>query len=232
MMTPEEFFAEALPWAKMAYEATWVLPSVVLAQWADETAFGGSDWSPRNNPGNVGDGSYGGQVVFPTLAAGVNAYIHTMLEPAYTAVGHASTPFLQCWALGASPWAAGHYGTPSGSDLWSIIQEYYLQQYDLPPPAPKPEGTKNMIAPTPSGAGYWTCSATGAVESFGDAQYQGGPNTSKTATGWNGPPNLVAGHNIIGFAASPVGSGYWCEDNFGLIYAYGAAGWHGNATTP
>lgn len=133
-MTPDEFFAEALPWAQQAHPQTNVLVSVILAQWADETGYGGPDWSPNNNPGNVG--SYDNQPVatFPTLQDGVNAYIHTMNLPYYTAVRDATTWQSQATELGKSPWASGHYGNPPGSDLIAIIDNHDLTKYDGPPP--------------------------------------------------------------------------------------------------
>lgn len=143
-MAPEEFFAEALPWAQQAHPPTSVFVSVILAQWADETGFGGPDWSPNNNPGNVG--SYDNQPVatFPTLQAGVDAYIQTMNLPYYTAVRESKTWATQAHALGLSPWASGHYGAPPGADLISIINTYDLTKYDGPPPGLK-EG-ENMTS--------------------------------------------------------------------------------------
>lgn len=132
-MTPDAFFAEALPWAQKAHALCYVLVSVILAQWADETGYGGPDWSPNNNPGNVG--SYDGKPVatFPTLQAGVDAYVQTMNLDYYTAVREATTADAQATALGESPWASGHYGKPPGSDLIAIIDNYDLTQYDGPP---------------------------------------------------------------------------------------------------
>jgi hypothetical protein len=129
-VTPEQFFAEALPWARQAHAATGVYTSVILAQWAVETGFGGPDWSPNNNPGNVG--SFDGKPVatFPTLAEGVDAYIQTMKLGYYDAVRAAPTPFTQAFRLGESPWASGHYGIPPGSDLTAIMDDYHLYQYD------------------------------------------------------------------------------------------------------
>ena len=71
-MTPAQFFAAAKPFADWANRDTGVHQSVILAQWAIETAYGGADWlPPRNNPGNVGNYTAGGQMDYPTLAAGV-----------------------------------------------------------------------------------------------------------------------------------------------------------------
>ena len=56
MGNPAAFYAEALPWAQQVHsEMPEMFVSVVLAQWASETAYGGPDWSVYHNPGNVGD---------------------------------------------------------------------------------------------------------------------------------------------------------------------------------
>lgn len=225
-MIPAAFIAAALPFALQAHAATDVHPSVILAQWADENGF---VWPPPfNNPGNVGDTSHGGQQGYPSIAAGVAAYIQTMNLGYYNAVRAPGSAVEQATALGRSPWAAGHYGSPPGSNLVALISQYDLTRYDGPPAPPAPPGGSDMIAPTPSGNGYWLVTATGAVYTFGDAQYLGGPNTSKTATGWNGPPNLPAGQTCVSIAAHPITQGYWIESDGGDVYAYGAAGWHGN----
>ena len=80
-MTAAAFFVAALPFAQQAHAQTGLATSVVLAQWADETAYGGYDWSVAHNPGNVG--SYDGEPVatFPTLQAGVDAYIYKPFTP-------------------------------------------------------------------------------------------------------------------------------------------------------
>lgn len=137
-MDPETFFATALPWARIASRLTGVNVSVVLAQWADETGYGGPDWSPDNNPGNVGNTEHGGQVTYPTLAAGVTAYVRTMLLPYYVDVrGWGPTPAevdASAVNLGKSPWAAGHYdnGHGPGSALLAIMGQFDLYQYDVP----------------------------------------------------------------------------------------------------
>lgn len=84
------------------------------------------------------------------------------------------------------------------------------------------EGAPTMLAPTPSGNGYWTVNAQGAVITHGDAQYLGGPNTSNPPK-WNGPPVLVPGRTVVSITAHPTEQGYWIEDNVGDVYAYGAA---------
>ena len=80
-----------------------------------------------------------------------------------------------------------------------------------------------MLAPTPSGNGFWTVSAAGAIITWGDAEYLGGPNTSKVNGEWTGRSNLLPGHVIVSIDRATASQGYWCEDNAGNRYAYGAA---------
>lgn len=118
--------------------------------------------------------------------------------------------------------AAAIQGIPvsaTDEDQWHGSEIQYETLFGTTAPPKELE----MLAPTPSGNGFWTCSASGAIITWGDAQYFGGPNTSKTATGWNGPPNLIPGHVIVSITAHPNSQGYWCEDNAGNRYAYGAA---------
>ena len=146
------FFDEALPYAEEAHARTGVLVSVILAQWADETAYGGPDWSVHHNPGNVG--SFDNQPVasFPTLSAGTDAYVQTMNNGLYNAVKHAVGWQAQCVALGRSPWASAHYNAKAydagvrgaallvnaGIDLEQIVASNNLIHYDAPSPAPPP----------------------------------------------------------------------------------------------
>jgi hypothetical protein len=139
-MNPAAFRAAALPFATWASQATGVEVPVILAQWADENGY---VWPPPgNNPGNVGNTEHGGQVTYPTVSAGVAAYIATMQLPYYTQVRDAPTWEDQCYALGASPWAAGHYnasGGKPGSDLVKIIEANGWATSPPPPPPIPPE---------------------------------------------------------------------------------------------
>ncbi len=142
-MSIDAFIAEALPYAERASSPTGVRVSVILAQWIDETwdpatQSPGPDWTVRHNPGNVSPG--GIVATYPTLDAGVTAWVDTMLGPVYAPVRVAPTVAAQCMALGASPWAASHYmasGPPPGSDLERLVTTYDLTQYDLPPAPPE-----------------------------------------------------------------------------------------------
>jgi hypothetical protein len=121
--------------------------SVVLAQWADETAWGTSRaWVYGHNPAGI---SPGGVIAsYPSEGAGFAAWVETMELPAYAPVRSVKSegPQSQALALGRSPWAGGKYiaegSTQPGSALVSIIISMDLTAYDGAEetlnPAPKP----------------------------------------------------------------------------------------------
>lgn len=192
------FWPEALPWAQQVHSR---LPelfiSFILAQWAEETAYGGFDWSTAHNPGNVG--SFDGRPVnqFPNLQEGVNAYVQTITNGLYGGCLAGKSPDAQCYGIGNSPWASAKYmaaGPPPGEDLVKIIAEFNLTQYDashpvtppVTPPAPPPEILKPVsgvfgklnapivcVAPTPTGNGYIEIGADGGTFNYGDAPFLG-----------------------------------------------------------
>jgi hypothetical protein len=213
-MATNPFWAEALPYAKQAHAATGVLASVILSQWADETGYGGPDWSQLHNPGNVSPG--GADASYPTLQAGVEAYVAARNNGLYAAVKSARDWRAQCVALGQSPWAAGHYdatGGGPGSDLIDIVTEYDLTQYDAPAAAPTPSLPSKLVvgmAATPGGGGYWLVTAGGIVSHFGDAPAIGSlPN----------PPAAP----VIGIAATVSGKGFWIVAANGKAFPFGDA---------
>jgi hypothetical protein len=141
MPTPSNYFAAALPWARLASTLTGVAVPVILAQWDEE----GQGWPPAyNNPGDVGDPTAAGQTGYATVGAGVQAYANTMLQPDYRAVRAAQGWQAQAYALGASPWAASHYGSPPGQALVDIIETNDLLKYDDAPPAPAPAPVESL----------------------------------------------------------------------------------------
>lgn len=217
-MTPAQFWPIALPYAQQANQATGVCVSVILAQWGDETGYGGPDWSPNNNPGNVG--SYDGQPVnsFPTLQAGVNAYISTMLLSYYIGVRTAVGWRNQSQQLGLSPWASGHYndGGGPGSALIDIITQNNLTQYDGGPPVPTLQAPIVAVISRPQGDGYWQVARDGGVFSFGNAQFCG----SMGGKPLNRP--------IVGAVASPTGNGYMLVASDGGTFCFGDYQFHGS----
>jgi hypothetical protein len=114
---------------------------------------------------------------------------------------------------------------PVDENRWYGSQIQYETLFGLlePPPPVISGGDTNMLAPTPSGKGFWRCNALGAITTYGDAQYLGGPNTSKVNGQWGGPPDLPAGQTCVSIASHPGTQGYWIESSAGSIYAYGDA---------
>ena len=132
----------------MPHEATGVCTSVLLAR-ADGAETGTAaglqsvDPQPRERrklrrpPVNA----------FPTLEIGTQAWIQCYRDGYYTAVLNAVGYKAQCYALGESPWASGHYnasGGPPGTDLIKTIGYNNLTVYDGAPPTPPP-----AAGPTP-----------------------------------------------------------------------------------
>ena len=154
------FFTDYLADAQNASSQCGVLVSVILAQWADETSYGGSDVFVNGN--NYAGVSVGGGVnTFPTKAAGLDAYIQTLNLSYYDPVRQASGWQAQCVALGASPWAASKYdandyyaGLPlnPGVDLLSIVQGNNLTQFDVG--ATSPSGTAPSNSASTAQAGF------------------------------------------------------------------------------
>jgi hypothetical protein len=234
------FFETALPYAEQAHEETDVLVSVVLSQWADETAFGGPDWSVYHNPGNVGDPAAGGQTTYSSLQTGVEAYIRTMNNGLYQAVKAQPGYQGQCLALGDSPWAGGHYiaNGVKGLVLIQIIQEQGLTVFDGPaPPGPTPGptppagspivkpltgryGTLNApivaVVPTPSGEGYTLVGADGGTFDYGDAPFLG----SLAGKPLNAP--------IVDAVRTPDGKGLVLVGTDGGIFTFGDAPFEGS----
>jgi hypothetical protein len=211
------FWTEALPYAEQAHIGTGVDTSVILAQWADETGYGGIDWTVYHNPGNVG--SFDGYPVraFQTLELGTQAYIQTINSFYYRAVRAAIGYTAQCIQLGMSPWASSHYnnGNGPGSILIQIIQENNLTQFDVAPAA-APIPFVAMTA-TPSGNGYWLVGADGGVFTYGDAQFHGSV-----------PALNISISNAVGIAATPDGGGYWVAASDGGVFAFGNAPFDGS----
>lgn len=146
------FFTEYLSDAQTAHVATGVLTSVILAQWADETGYGGSKaFVSGNNFAGVSAG--GGVNTFATKAKGLDAYINALNQSIYNPVRQAVGWRAQAVALGVSPWAGARYNAKAynagarctfsnqgstcptllanaGIDLINIIQSNNLTQFD------------------------------------------------------------------------------------------------------
>lgn len=143
------------PYARRASQETGIPASVILAQWAIETAWGTSKGAvTRNNHGGISwrsatppswstaikadprpasEGAY--YLNYRSVDDFVSDYIHVMKGSAYTAVRAAGkTPGLQddAYALGASPYAGGHYTVNGvqGQSVVNTIRANELWKYD------------------------------------------------------------------------------------------------------
>jgi hypothetical protein len=135
-MTPAEFAATYNPTAHAVGRGTGIDNVVLLAQWANETAWG--TVVVGNNLGNIRC-SPTTFCRYATLDDFVTACIATFHNGYYNSVLAATTAEAQLAALVASPWDSGHYGgtlhpfydpleayemTPAESN--TLMQVYYL----------------------------------------------------------------------------------------------------------
>jgi Mannosyl-glycoprotein endo-beta-N-acetylglucosaminidase len=143
-----------LTYCATASKARDVWPSVILAQWGIETAWGTSSAFVEGH--NFAGVSSGGHVLgYPNYPAGLEAYVWVLGLDYYAAVrdAHDHGWEAQAYALGASPWAAGHYravgSDVDGSLLVGVIGAYNLARFDYldgespgKPPTPPPPFSK------------------------------------------------------------------------------------------
>jgi hypothetical protein len=102
---------------------------IIAAQWWQEN---GPAWPPTdNNPGNIEGGPWFGAVgieqgremgvdIYATPADGVRAYVLNITGPLYESIHAAARsqdPLAIMHAIGLSPWAGSHYGSPAGVNL-------------------------------------------------------------------------------------------------------------------
>jgi hypothetical protein len=123
-MTPGDFAAAFGPTARLVSAGTGIDPVVLLAQWANETAWGTA--VVGNNLGNIrcSPTSFCRYVSLEDFAAACVATFHNGF---YDAVLAAPTADAQLAAIVASPWSSGHYG---GS-----LQSFYvpLEVFEMTP---------------------------------------------------------------------------------------------------
>lgn len=171
----QRWIKQVLPLARDAANDLHVPVSAVLAQWADETAWGTSElFRDHNNfAGVTGDADgqvrrlgatviKGGFLSYPSQAVGVQGYVMRWNDPVYANTRNAwhadNSPIAVAKAMEASPWAAGHYDF---RDLEVIIEDNQLTQYDhgdgpAPGPTPHPEQPCTGLAPGPAPHGHRT----------------------------------------------------------------------------
>ncbi len=151
-MTPQEFYDKYLPYAeKVQSDLGFNSPTIFLAQWALETAWGSSLLATQyNNLAGINYngvacyravGGFAGYTTLDNFVLGYESVLHLngWGYPAFLATKD-GTFAEQAAALGASDWAASHYGNPPGSDLQVFADELpSAQPAPVPEPAPAPE---------------------------------------------------------------------------------------------
>jgi hypothetical protein len=131
-----DFFASMLPYASKASQATNIPTSVILAQWANESAYGQSDLAQRANNfagikywGNsyINDGQSGMYANYNSLDRFTDAWIQFMGGSRYQAVRDAGSPTDTINALAAS----GYAEDPNYKNVVSgILSKNDLTKYD------------------------------------------------------------------------------------------------------
>lgn len=126
-MTPAQFAALMLPYARQVQAATGIDAWAVVTQWALETGSGSSEaFTAGHNPAgletrNVKLDAYVLNT-YPSIQAGVTDYIAYLQNGNYANVlataGQPVTATL--YALGKSPWSSSHYGNPPGQNLVNL----------------------------------------------------------------------------------------------------------------
>lgn len=143
----ETFFSRVYPYAKKAGNRISVAPSVIMAQWAVESAFGNSELAKNaNNLGgikktgsSIASGSYtiGKQVYarYSSLDQFVEDYVRVMSLSYYQKVRDKADVDIpgQTSALGQSPYAGSQYKDKTGKvggSILGVIQQFGLGKYD------------------------------------------------------------------------------------------------------
>lgn len=110
-MSPEQFFKDmSLPAIKAGAQLG-MPPKVILAQWALESAYGGSSLAREsNNYGGIkytehADGRNGSYAAYKSVGSFVADYVRVMSQPYYYEVRQASGIHDTVVALGKSPYA-------------------------------------------------------------------------------------------------------------------------------
>ncbi len=172
---PQEFAAWMTPYAEQASAATGLDVGLIIAQWGNETAWG-TEFAQQNNIGNVGVYGGGPNPSYPTLAAGVQAYINEMNSPAMAkakAQWQGQSASQQAVVLGNSGYAGGGYnnGSGPGSDLIADMQ------------AAGESGAGAVAGATSMSQADWQ--ALAAAQAAGGTNYLEAANAQSSATAAN-----------------------------------------------
>lgn len=142
-MNEQDFFSRMAPYARQASLVLGIPSSVILAQWANESAYGTS--SKAKNANNYGGikkgrgaaanvGEYEGHAKYPSISSFVDDYIRVMKLNYYNQVRAAGSPKETFIALGNSPYAETGYGRIQGQPggwLEKLWEQWKLWTYDV-----------------------------------------------------------------------------------------------------
>lgn len=167
-----QWLAQMLPYAERASQATGLTTQLILAQWANETAFGTSyAYTHHFNMAGIGITTmHATGEVAANLTQGVQDYIDAINNPngyyahiktAGAGLTVAKKTQAQAQALAASPWAGGHYTGGAALPL-SIITASIGNISGVQPGNPA-SGTASTSAAAPSAAGATASASIDAV---------------------------------------------------------------------
>ncbi len=146
------------PYAQLCSRGTGLSPCLFIVQWAEETGNGTCSNCPpasgcNNYAGINGSGCGYGFARYANLTDFANAVIAVLHQNGYGYPALLRTAgqslHTQITALGATGWAASHYGSPPGSSLWNLWEGAYSKLglscgvSAAPPPSPPPPPTKS-----------------------------------------------------------------------------------------
>jgi hypothetical protein len=120
-----------------------------------------------------------------------------------------------CQHVDLGPAGGGHWDCGDGLPMDQLI----AMASGSSAPAPK-KRSRNLIAATASGNGYWTTTEDGAIYAFGDAQNKGSPYDRQ------GTDNIQPGQSVVGIEGHG-NDGYWLLISDGSVFAYGSAPYKG-----
>lgn len=170
---------------------------------------------------------------WPTVQSAISSalssgHLSTSQLPAYWIADHLTPPTPHL-VPGSSATQYTDHATEYDLSITNTVWPNYPSNHPLPPSSQGLTMPGPYIAITPSGNGYWSCTHTGAVDAFGDAQYLGGANVT-----YKGAKPLAPGEYVTSFASHPTTQGYYMLTNIGGVRAYGAAAYEGgpNVATP
>lgn len=166
--------------------------SVLLAQMADETAYGTSSaWLNCHNPAGIkgiGCNPYQAYSSYATAAQGyANFYLQNAnYQSVLTIARSGASPQTVAMALGQSPWASSHYilnGQPGGI-LINIMQMFNLVQYDISTTIARPPASIVSSSAATVSWGYLILGLTGVALGTGALVLAVSPRTWNEFTQW------------------------------------------------